>query len=65
MNVNTERDETLRYLREQHAAILKRVEHYTTPGHGAPGFVQQLQADLRGIEATMRSIVGSVDRNTK
>lgn len=52
-----ERAETARYLRNQHAAILKRVEHYTTSGNGALAFVQQLQADLRGIEATMQAIL--------
>ena len=52
-----ERAVTVRYLRERHTDILKRVEKYTTPGHGAPGFVQQLQADLRGIEATMKAIL--------
>ena len=55
----TERDETIRYLREQHAAILKRVEHYTTEGNGAPGFVAALQDDLRGIEATLAKILSA------
>ena len=49
--------ETLRYLREQHAALMKRVEHYTSAGNGAPGFVEQIQRDLRAIEATMRGIL--------
>lgn len=34
----------------RHAEISKRVDHFTSPGHGAPGFVEQLQHDLRGIE---------------
>lgn len=53
----SERDETLRYLRGQHAAVMKRIEHYTTDGNGAPGFVEQLQRDARGIEASMQAIL--------
>ena len=53
----SERDATLRYLREQHAALLKRIDHFASPGHGAPGFVEQLQRDARGIEATLQAIL--------
>ena len=38
---------------------LKRVEHYTTAGNGAPGFVQCLQTDLRGIEATIQKVLAA------
>ncbi|HKI61776.1 MAG TPA: hypothetical protein VKA31_05735 [Mariprofundaceae bacterium] len=54
-----ERDAILKYLRDQHAAISKRVEDYTTEGRGAPGFVEQLQRDLRGIEQAMVQILSS------
>lgn len=46
-------DDTTRYLREQHRAVMKRIELYTTPGHGAPGFVADLQQDARALEAAL------------
>lgn len=48
-----ERGETVRHLLQAHRELSERVRHYTSPGHGAPGFVSQLQNDLRGIEGAL------------
>ena len=47
------------YLCARHAAISARIDQYTSPGHGAPGFVEQLQRDLRGIEEAMSRTLGA------
>ena len=52
---------TLRYLRDRHAKISKRIDYYTSSGYGAPGFVEQLQRDLRGIEETLVKILSRTE----
>jgi len=52
----------LDYLLERHKAVSKLVEKYATPGHGAPGAVEEFQRELRGLEQSMVAVLTATRR---
>lgn len=44
------------YLLERHKELSARFDLFTSPGNGCPGFVQQIQLELRAIEASMKAL---------
>lgn len=52
----------LDYLIERHKAVSKLMEKYATPGHGAPGAVEEFQRELRGLEQSMVAAISAAKR---
>lgn len=45
-----------RHLLSRHKELCSRFDHYTSPGNGAPGFVETIQRELRCIELALVAI---------